>query len=166
MYCPTKKLWMSSRTVLNLHTTKKNALGTFKREWGPALGVKSTDAKVCKLIQPTGKSELYLPFIFYLQWVGLLKNWIRSVDPTLLIASNCVIMYILFLRIAGQKLSDGNTLGGAGRLTKARIDVVQFFYGHGLRDNKGNPAAMSRSTWALLKHYSNPDHSFLPAWRG
>lgn len=66
--------------------------------------------------------------------------------------------------LSGQKLSDGKSLGGTGRLTQARIDAMQMFYGKALRGNKGNPAAMSKSTWAILYHYSQPaDHSFCPA---
>jgi hypothetical protein len=60
----------------------------------------------------------------------------------------------------GCKLRDGKGLGGAGRLTNARIDFFQSLYGNAIRDNKGNADEMSRQTKAILKHYSDPgDHS-------
>lgn len=58
------------------------------------------------------------------------------------------------------KLSDGKGLQGSGRLTLARIDSFQTFYGITLRSNQGNLAGMVRGTKAILKHYSDPaDHS-------
>lgn len=62
-----------------------------------------------------------------------------------------------------MKFSDGKSLGGVGRLTQPRIDSMQRFYGMALRQNRGNPAAMSRATWAILKHYADPaDHYDCP----
>lgn len=63
----------------------------------------------------------------------------------------------------GIKLADGKGLQGPGRLTLARVDAMQGFYGEAIRQNKGNPEAMSRCTLAILKHYSDPpDHSCCP----
>ena len=47
------------------------------------------------------------------------------------------------------------SIQGKGRLTKERIDSFQVFYGKALHDNKGDAAAMSRATMAILKHYSD-----------
>ena len=55
-------------------------------------------------------------------------------------------------------MEDGKGLSGKGRLTLARIDAIQNFYGRAIRDNKNNPEAMSRETWAIIDHYSStPD---------
>lgn len=44
---------------------------------------------------------------------------------------------------------------------------MQNFYGKAIRDNKGNAAAMSKATHAIIKHYSsipeNPQHEDCPA---
>ena len=55
--------------------------------------------------------------------------------------------------MTGNKLSDGKSLGGKGRLTIARIDPLQNFYGLVIRNNKGNSEAMSKATMAILDHY-------------
>lgn len=46
-------------------------------------------------------------------------------------------------------------MSGAGRLTLARIDTIQNFYGRAIRDNQGNAKEMAKSTQAILKHYSS-----------
>ena len=55
---------------------------------------------------------------------------------------------------------------GKGRLTLARCDAIQNFYGRAIRDNPQDPTAMSRSTWAILDHYSStaeePKHDKCP----
>ena len=72
-------------------------------------------------------------------------------------------MYSLHL---GKKLSDGKGLSGRGRLTLAKIDAIQNFYGRAIRDNKNHPEKMSTATWAILKHYSStpskPNHQDCP----
>lgn len=66
----------------------------------------------------------------------------------------------------GKKLADGKALNGTGRLTNARIDTIQNFYGRSIRDNKGDAKAMARATHAILKHYSSsaevPRHDDCP----
>ncbi|XP_014670060.1 PREDICTED: uncharacterized protein LOC106811052 [Priapulus caudatus] len=66
----------------------------------------------------------------------------------------------------GEKLSDGKGLTGAGRLTHKAIDSFQTFYGKALRQNKGDVAAMSIATKAILEHYrstiSEPHHQYCP----
>ena len=47
--------------------------------------------------------------------------------------------------LTGKKLSDGKGLGRKGRLTTARIDTLQNFYGLTIRNNKGNSEAMSKA---------------------
>ena len=68
--------------------------------------------------------------------------------------------------IQGKKLEDGSTISGTGRLTIARIDTIQSFYGQAIRENKGDAKAMSRATHAILKHYSStpekPQHEDCP----
>ncbi|KAK3703836.1 hypothetical protein QZH41_012449, partial [Actinostola sp. cb2023] len=55
----------------------------------------------------------------------------------------------------GKKLADGKGLSGAGRLTLARVDTFQNFYGRAIRYNKHDAKAMSKATMAILKHYSS-----------
>ena len=66
----------------------------------------------------------------------------------------------------GRKLSDGKGLSGAGRLTIARIDAIQSFYGLCIRKNKGNAKEMAKATQAILHHYSSSEtnlkHDFCP----
>ena len=66
----------------------------------------------------------------------------------------------------GKKLDDGKLIGGTGRLTHNCIDAMQNFYGKAIRDNKGDAAAMSKATHAILKHYSStlesPRHEDCP----
>ena len=38
----------------------------------------------------------------------------------------------------GQKLSDGKTIGGKGRLTDKLIDTLNNYYGMAIRKNKGD----------------------------
>lgn len=65
--------------------------------------------------------------------------------------------------ISGKKLSDGKCLSGQGRLTIARIDAMQCFYGMALRSNAGDTEAMSKATLAILNHYkSDADHTVCP----
>ena len=52
-------------------------------------------------------------------------------------------------------------MGGAGRLTYARIDYFQLLYRRAIVDNPGDAEAMSRQTMAILHHYSDPAvHTF------
>ena len=46
----------------------------------------------------------------------------------------------------GQKLSDGNGIGGKRRLTTKCINISQNSYGAVIRSNKGNSKAMSKTT--------------------
>ena len=38
------------------------------------------------------------------------------------------------------------------RLTLARIDAIQNFFGKAIRKNKGNPQNMAKAIWAILDH--------------
>jgi hypothetical protein len=51
-----------------------------------------------------------------------------------------------------KKLSDGKTIGGKGRLTDAKIDKLQQFYGMAIRRNKGNLDRMKTDIKATLFH--------------
>ena len=66
----------------------------------------------------------------------------------------------------GKKLEDGKSLSGKGRLTNARRDAIQNFYGRAIRDNKGNTEKMSKEIWAILYHYAStadkPMHTNCP----
>jgi hypothetical protein len=44
----------------------------------------------------------------------------------------------------GQKLSDGKTTGGQGRLTNSLINSLQDYYGDAIRRNKGNLEQMNK----------------------
>ena len=66
----------------------------------------------------------------------------------------------------GKKLGDGKVLSGKGRPTISCIYAIQSFYGHAIRNNKGNLKKMSKEMWAILHHYSSttekPMHSNCP----
>ena len=66
----------------------------------------------------------------------------------------------------GKKLEDGKSLSGKGRLTNARRDAIQNFYGRAIRDSKGNTEKMSKEIWAILYHYAStadkPMHTNCP----
>ena len=53
----------------------------------------------------------------------------------------------------GEKLEDGKTISGKGRLTKEKIDTIQRYYGKAIRENcsKGIKE-MQNSIWAIYKH--------------
>ena len=66
----------------------------------------------------------------------------------------------------GQKLCDGKTIGGAGRLTDELINSLQNFYGDAIRRNKGDLRGMVRAVQASLLHSNstdeNPRHHLCP----
>ena len=63
----------------------------------------------------------------------------------------------------GQKLCDGKTVGGKGRLTSEPIDLFQTWYGAALRARRDDPEAMRTATIAILHHNSDPpDHRYCP----
>ena len=51
-------------------------------------------------------------------------------------------------------------IGGKGRLTLARVDTIQSFYGKTIRDFKNDSEVMSKATHAIIKiiqaHPKNP----------
>ena len=51
-----------------------------------------------------------------------------------------------------QKLSDGKSVGGRGRLTDNIIDKMQNYYGQAIRENKGNLEGMKKSIKAIQHH--------------
>ena len=67
----------------------------------------------------------------------------------------------------GRKLSDGKTIGGAGRLTDALINSLQNYYGDAIRRNKGDLDSMVRGVQATLLHSNSTDdrprHHLCPA---
>ena len=70
--------------------------------------------------------------------------------------------------ISGKnKLADGKTLGGKGRLTLKEIDRLQMFYGLAIRCNAGDVVKMKQDISAILRHIlstdDNPNHSLCPS---
>lgn len=59
----------------------------------------------------------------------------------------------------GEKLSDGKTIGGAGRLTKALIDTLQNYYGMAIRSCKGDLRGMMQAVQASLLHCNSTDET-------
>lgn len=59
----------------------------------------------------------------------------------------------------GQKLSDGKTIGGAGRLTDALINSLQNYYGDVIRRNKGDLDKMIKGVQATLLHSNSSDET-------
>ena len=65
-----------------------------------------------------------------------------------------------------QKLKDGKTIGGLGRLTNAKIDKLQVYYGLAIRRHKHDLEGMKKEVWAGLCHSAssdeNPQHQNCP----
>ena len=57
----------------------------------------------------------------------------------------------------GQKLSDGKTIGGAGRLTESVINSLQNYYGDAIRRHTGDLPGMMKAVQASLMHYNSTD---------
>lgn len=55
---------------------------------------------------------------------------------------------------SGQKLSDGKTIGGAGRLTD---NLINSLHGDAIRRNKGNLQQMIKGVQASLLHSNSSD---------
>ena len=55
-------------------------------------------------------------------------------------------------KYAGQKLNDGKSIGGYGRLTADRIDRLQTYYGLDIRRHKNDLEGMKKEVWAGLHH--------------
>ena len=64
-----------------------------------------------------------------------------------------------------KKLSDGQTIGGARRLTEKLCDNLQRYYGQAIRDNLGDLDGMVKATKAILHHSwstnDEPDHGLV-----
>ena len=57
----------------------------------------------------------------------------------------------------GQKLSDGKTIGGAGRLTERVINFLQNYYGEAIQRHTGDLPGMMKAVQASLMHYNSTD---------
>lgn len=66
----------------------------------------------------------------------------------------------------GEKLADGKTIGGAGRLTDKVINSLQNYYGDAIRKNTGDVKAMMKAVQATLLHCNStnehPRHHLCP----
>ena len=76
----------------------------------------------------------------------------------------------LKLQKGKAKLADGKSIGGVGRLTAARIDKLQTYYGLAIRRHKNNIEAMKNEIWTGLYHSpstdENPQHQNCPMGQG
>ena len=66
-------------------------------------------------------------------------------------------LHKLKARTKGQKLADGKTMSGKGRLTDTQIDRIQSMYGVAIRANKHNLAKMKENVWAIFFHKLSAD---------
>ena len=57
----------------------------------------------------------------------------------------------------GEKLSDGKSVGGKGRLTDKVVDKMQNYYGKAIRGNKGNLEGVKTSIKAIQHHMVKND---------
>ena len=69
----------------------------------------------------------------------------------------------------GQKLEDGKTIGGKGRLTKDVIESLQNYYEKAIWDNIGDVNAMMKAVQATLLYKNSTDeaprhHLCDPSW--
>ena len=60
--------------------------------------------------------------------------------------SKTVVKLSTFRLFVGQKLMDGKTFSGPGRLTLSMVDSFQVWYDQAPRKNKGNTDRMSTET--------------------
>ena len=58
-----------------------------------------------------------------------------------------------------QKLKDGKTTGGTGRLTGTRIGKLQVYYGLAIRCHKFDLEGMKKEVWAGLYHSASSDEN-------
>lgn len=68
-------------------------------------------------------------------------------------------------RMKKQKLSDGKTLSGRGRLTDAAVISIQRFYGIAIRENTDSVPKMRDAIWAIYHHLQAEgpdDHALCP----
>ena len=72
----------------------------------------------------------------------------------------------LKVQCRGQKLADGKTIGGIGRLTDKVINSLQNYYGDAIRKNKGDVEATMKAVQATLLHSNStnehPRHHLCP----
>lgn len=61
----------------------------------------------------------------------------------------------------GKNLEDGKRISGKKKLTNAKIDAMQYFYGSAIRDNKGDVPKMSEEVRELLGHCSSTIENYL-----
>ena len=60
-------------------------------------------------------------------------------------------------KMGKNKLADGKTIGGKGRLTNKQIDKIQRMYGNAIRRNKNNLKRMKEHVWAVYFHKLSTD---------
>ena len=65
----------------------------------------------------------------------------------------------LKMKHRGDKLSDGKSIGGQGRLTDSLINSLQNYYRIAIRSNKGNLDNMIRAVQATLLHSNSSDEA-------
>ena len=63
----------------------------------------------------------------------------------------------LKVQYRGQKLSDGKSIGGAGRLTDSFINSLQNYYGSAIRQGKDNLQEKVKAVKATLLHHNSTD---------
>ncbi|GBN83517.1 hypothetical protein AVEN_266038-1 [Araneus ventricosus] len=65
-----------------------------------------------------------------------------------------------------EKIADGKTIGGRGRLTDELIKKLTTYYGNAIRKNKNNLFSMRKDIWAIWMHFvstdADPQHHFCP----
>ena len=66
-----------------------------------------------------------------------------------------------------QKLSDGKSISGRGKLTEKAINTFQNYFGMAIRQNTGNLYQMKKCVWAVLYHNTtisdeSERHKFCP----
>lgn len=69
-------------------------------------------------------------------------------------------------QLRGEKLPDGKTVGGKGRLTDKLIDKLTVYYGNAIRSNTHSLKSMREAVWATYCHMCSTDaepmHMFCP----
>lgn len=72
--------------------------------------------------------------------------------------------------LKGEKLNDGKSLQGKGRLTDSEIDNLQVYYGKAIRENCHDVVEMKKAIGAIyfynLSTNNKPTHNLCPISHG
>ena len=75
------------------------------------------------------------------------------------VQKRCVTRLRKTINVKGKKLDDGKGIGGAGRLTKKKIAILQNYFCFSNRQNSKNLERMRADIMAVLYHVASTDEN-------